>query len=156
MNSVIQALHNKMQRALQLRILPWMTEPTGLSHRYQRLLWALERDIMRVPKITAEIHYWIFFAPPGRGEKTNMPHGWSTRNTGKQTNKAPIIGAKQTHTSLISYNNQWAHIRVDEIKQASNKRWNTVTGMHHEEIKTGANQTTEKSLAKHEHAHPNQ
>ena len=84
MNSVMQALHNKMQRARQLRILPRMTEPTGLSHRYQRLLWTLKRDIMRVPKITAEIHYWIFFAPSGRGEKIDA-HPGQVSETGEDS-----------------------------------------------------------------------
>ena len=40
----------------------------------------------------------MFLTPLGRGEEADMPHGRSTRNRGKQPNKTPIMGAKQTHT----------------------------------------------------------
>ena len=71
----------------------------------------------------------------------------------EKKNRAQSVGVKETHTSLISYNDQWAHMRVDEIKWAPNKRWNRGTKHLMQKSEPGKLNFNKDPLAKYEHTH---
>ena len=67
---------------------------------------------------------------------------------GEDENRVQAIGTRSIHTSLISYINQWAHMRVDEIKWVLNKNQNKVTDVSMGKLKQSQTGPQQKSLKK--------
>ena len=68
--------------------------------------------------------------------------------TGEDENRVQVIGTKSIHTSLISYINQWAHMRMDEIKWVLNNNQNKVTDVSMGKLKQSQTGPQQKSLKK--------